>query len=231
MDNIFAKKSHVENIHVFKGVRPGKTLDDLMKLVRTNTPTKSLIIDEYLSSSLDINSAMSFMKEGKGNILIQIETSRCPYIYLPWRIDEIGNLKNENSINSKNVYARKSEFEILLPRGIVVEYVGRDHLMNMQKKFKNWHNYETRKNNKSKVYVYKFKITGIQAKTIEGIHYYRGSDVSFTPDDLKMFSVNKSNIIIVHKKERRRVSKRRVTSKRRGTTRKRVEATKKKESN
>ena len=140
MDNIFLNKSHFQNINVYKGVRAGKTQDNLMKLIKNNSPTKSMIVDEYLSSSLDLNIAIDFMKNGNNNILIQIETQRCPYIYMPWKITETGNLKNENSIDSKNTFSRKSEFEILLPRGIELEYLGKEHLMNMQKKFKNWHN-------------------------------------------------------------------------------------------
>jgi len=36
-----------------------------MKLVKTNTPTKSLIIDEYLSSSLDIKCCDEFYERRK----------------------------------------------------------------------------------------------------------------------------------------------------------------------
>lgn len=204
MDNIFFKKSHVQNIQLFKGVRTGNTLDQLMRLVKNNTPVKTITINEYFSTSLDPNVAFSFMKENKNNIIIQIETERCPYIYLPWEINRTNDLKKENLKNTKGFSFRKSEFEILLPRGIVLEYLGKEDFINNKNNYKNWHNYELRKNNKRKIYIYKFKIVGIKPKKIENIHFYRGEEICFSPEDLKMFYVNKSNLSIVHKKERRR---------------------------
>ena len=58
MDNIFFKKSHVQNIQLFKGVRTGNTLDQLMRLVKNNTPVKTITINEYFSTSLDPNVAI-----------------------------------------------------------------------------------------------------------------------------------------------------------------------------
>lgn len=204
MDNIFFKKSHVQNIQLFKGVRSGHTLNLLMKLIKNNTPIKTITIDEYFSTSLDPNVALTFMKENKNNIIIQIQTEKCPYIYIPWEINRTNNLKRENLKNTKAFSFRKSEFEILLPRGIVLEYLGKEDFINNKNNYKNWHNYESRKNNKRKIYIYKFKIVGIKPKKIENIHYYRGQEICFSPEDLKLFNVNKSNLSIVYKKERRR---------------------------
>ena len=82
MDNIFFKKSHVQNIQLFKGVRSGYTLNQLMKLIKNNTPIKTITIDEYFSTSLDPNVALTFMKENKNNIIIQIFKHEKCCIYL-----------------------------------------------------------------------------------------------------------------------------------------------------
>ena len=95
-------------------------------------PQQNIVIDiEHSQLHNDSFISLSeYLKENKDNIIIQIETEKCPYVYLPWKIDEINNLKKENLKNTKDFYFRKSEFEILLPRGIILEYIGKDDFIN-----------------------------------------------------------------------------------------------------
>lgn len=158
LDTIITKYGEKGNTVVYRGITENKTRkNNFYKTIIKASKKKSnkIFIKNFQSTSLNINVAERFSSWGnsKKGILLEIETNGIPYFYLPWNI-ETGKLKKEKISGS--------EFELLLPRNIEMEYIGKKKIKTDRNMQKNWHNYDKDGHRLKDLYLYKFKITEIK---------------------------------------------------------------------
>jgi hypothetical protein len=133
LNNIVIKYGVREQRKVYRGMRDVDVSSDIYKAIMKKGNTVN--INTFQSTSHDINTAFDFTQFGETSLLLEIDTSECPYFYLPWNISNTGNLKTEMLMGS--------ELELLLPRNITMEYVGKQNILNY-KRYKDWLNFEKR---------------------------------------------------------------------------------------
>jgi hypothetical protein len=118
-----------------------------------------ILINTYQSTTLDINISIQF-KEIDGYI-IEIDTNNFNYFYLTWNIGR-KNVRKE--------FLNDSEFELLLPRNLEMEYTGKEPLYNKKLLTK----YD---------YVYKFKIINIKLNK-DDIKISKNDDIEIPINEL-----------------------------------------------
>lgn len=104
------------NINKFTSNNLNDITNDIFKAVLKKG--NKVHINTFQSTSLDINVALKFIWNDKVSLLLEIDTSVCPYFYIIWN----------NTMNAKKEFLQGSEFELLLPRNKVMEYTGKKNL-------------------------------------------------------------------------------------------------------
>ena len=151
LDSIITNYGETEQTYVYRGIYDDSKKNSLMKQIMktSNKKGNKIIIETFQSTSLDINVSEGFTGSKKKGMLLQIDTNNFPYFYLPWNIER-GTLKKE--------IIQYSEFELLLPRNIELEYLGKEKIKTNRNVIKNWDNFTKKGYNLSEKYLYKFKI-------------------------------------------------------------------------
>jgi hypothetical protein len=151
LDSIITNYGETEQTYVYRGIHDNNKKNSLMKQIMktSNKKGNKIIIETFQSTSLDINVSENFVGRKNKGMLLQIDTNNFPYFYLPWNIDS-GTLKKEK--------IQYSEFELLLPRNIEMEYLGKEKIKTNRNIVKNWNNYTQKGYNLLEIYLYKFKI-------------------------------------------------------------------------
>ena len=157
LDGIITKYGEKTNVVTYRGITENKERKkNFYKEIIKASKKKGnkIFVKNFQSTSLDVIVSEGFSDWGysKG-ILLEIETNDIPYFYLPWNIN-IGKLKKEK------IYG--SEFELLLPRNIEMEYIGKKKIKTDRNMQKNWNNYNRDGHRLKDLYIYKFKITEIK---------------------------------------------------------------------
>ena len=151
LDSIITNYGETEQTYVYRGIHGDNKKNSLMKQIKktSNKIGNKIIIETFQSTSLDINVSEGFTGWKNKGMLLQIDTNNFPYFYLPWNIKN-GTLKKEK--------IQYSEFELLLPRNIEMEYLGKEKIKTNKNVVKNWDNFTKKGYNLSETYLYKFKI-------------------------------------------------------------------------
>ena len=131
LNNIVIKYGVRNQRKVYRGMSDVDVSSDIYKAIMKKGNTVN--INTFQSTSHDINTAFDFTQFGETSLLLEIDTSECPYFYLPWNITGMTDIKKE--------ILTSSEFELLLPRNITMEYVGKLNILNY-KRYKDWLNFE-----------------------------------------------------------------------------------------
>ena len=151
LDNIILKNNIKHKIKVFRGISHHKEIYKTVVENITKCAKKignTITIKMFQSTSINIETSLGFM--GLNGIMLEIDTNGFPYYYLPW----------EQKKNIKKEMLSFSEYELLLPRNIIMKYMGQKTIKNKNIIKKNWKNYEKSKKGKTlkDIIIFKFKI-------------------------------------------------------------------------
>lgn len=168
---------------VYRGLHNIDTTSDIYKAITKKG--NILNVNTFQSSTLNIYTAFGFTWNNINSLFLEIDTSECPYFYLSW----------SPSMNLKTEHIMGSEFELLLPRNIKMEYIGKKNLFSY-KTYKDWLNYENKtkkeiskeiKQNKEQKFMYKFKI----------IEYNKNDEIKLNPQNNIAHNINFDNDVLL----------------------------------
>jgi|SaaInlStandDraft_1057018.scaffolds.fasta_scaffold51366_2 hypothetical protein len=127
LNSIITKYGETDSTIVYRGITEDKKRkNNFYKEIIKASKKKGnkIFVKNFQSTSLDIFISESFTgwRKNKG-ILLEINTNNIPYIYIPFDISK-GKLNKEKLYNS--------EFELLLPMNIEMEYLGKKKLKQIE---------------------------------------------------------------------------------------------------
>lgn len=155
LDNIIKQNGITKKINVYRGIYETDNKQYFLTKIHNISKKKGNILDieTFQSTTLDIYTSEDFIKyTSKKGIILEIETNGFPYIYLPWNI-------GKEPINKEILY--NSEFELLLPKNLQMEYVCKKKIYIDKINIQNWRNYKKKGDvHFIETYIYTFRIIG-----------------------------------------------------------------------